>query len=68
MYLAYFPGMAIAGDIDGGSIHKKYGFAMADRFGQVWRELVRAEDFDILDRKSSLQSIGSVPGQAVVAA
>jgi hypothetical protein len=41
---------------------------VADRFGQVWRELVRAEDFDILAGESFLQSIGSVPSQAVVAA
>jgi hypothetical protein len=41
---------------------------VADGFGQVWRELVRAEDFDILAGKSSLQAIGSVPSQAVVAA
>jgi hypothetical protein len=41
---------------------------VADRFGQVWRELVRAEDFDILAGKSPLESIGSVPSQAVVAA
>jgi len=68
LYLAYFPGLAVARDIDGGSIHKNYGFAVADRFGQVWHELMRAEDFDCLTRKSSLQSIGSVPSQAVVAA
>ena len=68
MYFAYFPGMAIAGDLDGGSIHKNYGFAAADRFGQVWRELVHAEDFDILAGKSSFQLVSSVPSQAVVAA